>query len=102
MELLWYILLFNGDWQIGTSDGIYEMNWYADELRVEKASANFSGSLAYYSPNLIRIGCFESTRLGQHYTFDGSIDEVIVENRAWTAEQVKKYHTYSKGRFGII
>jgi hypothetical protein len=34
--------------------------------------------------------------------FNGSIDEVIVENRAWTAEQVKKYHTYSKGRFGII
>ena len=37
MSLLWYILLFNGNWQIGTSDGIYEMNWYADELRVEKS-----------------------------------------------------------------
>ena len=37
LELLWYILLFNGDWQIGTSDGIYDMKWYADELWVEKA-----------------------------------------------------------------
>lgn len=36
LELLFYILLDNGNWQIGTSDGIYEMNWYADELRVEK------------------------------------------------------------------
>lgn len=37
MELLFYILLGNGNWQIGTSDGVYEMNWYADELWVEKA-----------------------------------------------------------------
>lgn len=36
------------------------------------------------------------------YDYDGSIDEVIIENRAWTAEEVKKYFTYSKGRFGII
>ena len=32
----------------------------------------------------------------------GSIDEVIVENRAWSAEEVKKYYTYSKGMFGIV
>lgn len=37
MELLFYILLGNGNWQIGTSEGVYEMNWYADELWVEKA-----------------------------------------------------------------
>ena len=36
MSLLWYALLFNGNWQIGTSEGIYEMNWYTDELWVEK------------------------------------------------------------------
>jgi len=33
---------------------------------------------------------------------DGQIDEVIVENVAWSAEKVKKYFTNSKGRFGII
>lgn len=27
------------------------------------------------------------------------IDEVIIENRAWTPEQIKKYYTYSKWRF---
>lgn len=36
MELLFYILLGNGNWQIGTSDGIYEMKWYKDILVVEK------------------------------------------------------------------
>lgn len=32
----------------------------------------------------------------------GSIDEVIVENRARTAQEVAKNYTYKKGRFGII
>lgn len=30
---------------------------------------------------------------------DGSIDEFIIENVAWSAEKVKKYYTYAKGRF---
>ena len=34
--------------------------------------------------------------------FNGSLDEVIIENRAWTASEVKKYYSYAKGRFGII
>jgi len=36
------------------------------------------------------------------YYYDGSIDEVIVENVAWSAEKVKKYYTMTKGRFGIL
>lgn len=32
----------------------------------------------------------------------GNIDEVIIENVAWSAEKVKKYYTYSRGRFGIL
>jgi hypothetical protein len=30
------------------------------------------------------------------------IDEVIIENRAWTPQEVAKYYTMTKGRFGII
>ena len=30
------------------------------------------------------------------------IDEVIVENRAWSASEIKKYYTFARGRFGII
>ena len=33
---------------------------------------------------------------------DWLIDEVIIENVARTAEQIKKYYTYTKWRFGIL
>ena len=36
-----------------------------------------------------------------YFTYNGLIDEVFVENYEWSAEQIKKYYTYSKGRFGI-
>jgi hypothetical protein len=42
------------------------------------------------------------TSPGSNWTprfYSGAIDEVIVENRAWTASEIKKYYTYSKGRF---
>lgn len=31
--------------------------------------------------------------------YQGCIDEVVVENRAWTASEIKKYYTNSLGRF---
>ena len=34
--------------------------------------------------------------------FDGSIDEVIIENRAWTAQEIKKYYTNSLGIFATL
>ena len=34
-------------------------------------------------------------------TSRADIDEVIIENRAWTAVEVRKYYTMAKGRFGI-
>lgn len=34
--------------------------------------------------------------------WNGAMDEHIYEAKAWSAEKVKKYYTYSKGRFGII
>lgn len=35
-------------------------------------------------------------------SFIGDIDEVIIENVAWSADKVKKYYTFAKARFGII
>lgn len=32
----------------------------------------------------------------------GLIDEVIIENRAWSAEEVKKYYSYAMGRFATL
>lgn len=38
---------------------------------------------------------------GAIYAYGGKMDEVIVENRAWSEEEVKKYYTNSSGRFGV-
>lgn len=34
--------------------------------------------------------------------YGGKIDEVIIENVAWSAEKIKQYYTFTKGRFGTI
>lgn len=36
------------------------------------------------------------------FNFNGSIDEVIIENRAWSASEVSKYYSASKGRWATI
>lgn len=36
------------------------------------------------------------------FFFNGSIDEVKIDNYAWTPQQVAKYYSYAKGGFGII
>lgn len=46
------------------------------------------------------IGCEVSAAAG--YGFGGNLDEVIIENVAWSAAKVKQYYTFTKGRFGII
>ena len=48
------------------------------------------------------IGAGISSEYNMGNYFLGSIDEVIVENVVWTPEKIKKYYTYSKGRFGIL
>jgi len=37
--------------------------------------------------------------LSYQYFFNGSIDEVILENRAWTSSEIKRYYTFSKAWF---
>ena len=34
--------------------------------------------------------------------YSGSIDEVIIENRAWSASEVKKYYTNSRGFYATL
>lgn len=49
---------------------------------VDIGSLSFQGSFARY--------------------LNGTIDEVIIENRAWSASEVKKYYTHTKGRFATL
>jgi len=54
------------------------------------------GTYASYSANEFNIGSALADDL------KANVDEVIVENRVWTPQQVQKYYTNSKGRFGIV
>ncbi len=52
------------------------------------------------SPNPVGIGVkIEINTPSDTAYFNGSIDEVIIESRAWTASEIKKYYTFSLGRF---
>ena len=51
--------------------------YYLDGFSVEKENSSYDNGVGY----------------------SGAIDEVIIENRAWTASEVKKYYTNSLGRF---
>lgn len=64
------------------------------------ASANTTAP-SYQATNYVKIGCRALIGGSEDIFFGGSIDEVIVENVDWGAEKIKKYYTYSKGRFGI-
>jgi len=89
--------LSNGVWYnvIGTYDGTNT------KIYVNGSLANSIGQTGgiYDSTGSFAVGKLGS--LSSNY-FPGKIDEVIVENRAWTASEIKKYYTYSKGRFGIL
>jgi hypothetical protein len=86
--------LSNGVWYnvIGTYDGTNT------KIYVNGSLANSIGQTGgiYDSTGSFAVGKLGS--LSSNY-FPGKIDEVIVENRAWTASEIKKYYTYSKGRF---
>ena len=49
---------------------------------------------AQESTTTCRIGKTDGAQV-----LNGSIDEVILESRAWTASEIKKYYTNSLGRF---
>ena len=34
--------------------------------------------------------------------FNGQMDELVIENRVWTDDEIRKFYTYSRGNFGII
>jgi len=89
--------LSNGVWYnvIGTYDGTNT------KIYVNGSLANSIGQTGgiYDSTGSFAVGKLGS--LSSDY-FPGKIDEVIIENRAWTASEIKKYYTYSKGRFGIL
>lgn len=82
---------------IGTYDGSTVKAYVNGKLI---GSQNFSGII----PNgdaKITVGNRNQTS-NDGSGFSGHIDEVIVENYGWTAQQVQKYYTQSLGRFATL
>lgn len=70
---------------------------YLNGHLVNSATGSYSGGT---TANNIFIGADSAASAG--YGFGGNLDEVIIENVAWSAAKVKQYYTFTKGRFGII
>ncbi len=81
---------------VGTYDGT-KIHLYIDGVEIGTGTVA-SGNGSSGAHNSANVGCDNNSS----QFFNGSIDEVIVENTAWSAEKVKKYYTMTKGRFGII
>lgn len=79
---------------IATNDGSYFKMYINGKQIMNQSGSRVGASTGYY------IGNYHN--LGSNYVTNGSIDEIIIENRAWTAAEIAKYYTMTKGRFGIL
>jgi len=77
---------------IFTSNGTNGKTYFNGKLDYTENSLTYNGN----SNSNYGIGCNAENNT---QSFIGSIDEVIVENRVWSAEEIKKYYTNSLGRF---
>jgi hypothetical protein len=90
--------LNDGNWHniVVTLDG---SNWKIYFEGLLKATTAYTGSISYDGSRFPAVGARVENSFGNYW--NGSIDEVIIENRAWSAEEIKKYYTYAKGQFGL-
>ena len=72
--------------------------FYLDGVAIGSGSTNITP--AYQGTAPLNIG----TQVNDQYveSMVGNQDEVIIENRAWSAEKIKYFYKFSFGRFGII
>lgn len=64
----------------------------------EYGTVNYNGTIISSTNNLY-IGQADDDA---NRFFQGLIDEVIIENRAWSASEVKKYYTNSRGFYATL
>jgi len=57
-------------------------------------TVTWTGGVAYAATNYIRIGCNNITGSNQYF-WNGSIRNVIIENRAWSAPEIAQYYRRS-------
>ena len=84
-----------------TYDGSNTINGLKMYIDGALENTTTDGNIAFTS-SIISTASFQlSGRGGANQLFNGYMDEILIENRAWSASEIKKYYTYAKGRFGI-
>lgn len=89
----WNLYAYTYNWNSNTSWITFYKNWVA-----LSTTSNFNSlSATIQTTNWITIW----NRNTESLYYNWLMDELIIENRAWSSAEVKKYYTYSKWRFGI-
>lgn len=63
----------------------------------EVATVNNSNDLVYWETNFVRIGCWETTRLGYFYPFNGSLDEIALWSRDLSTDELSTLYNSGSG-----
>ena len=85
---IWYNIIITYDGNVTLK--LY-INSVLDTTKTLGGTLNTGNTTIYVGRSILATG----------RSYSGSLDEVIIENRAWSATDVQKYYTYAKGRFGI-
>jgi hypothetical protein len=78
--------------KISGTSGIIYLNGSLDSSHTG-ANRNYNSSL---------VSAVGYNRRDNIEYYNGLIDEIIVETRAWSAEEIKRYYTYAQGRFAAV
>ncbi len=87
----WHNIIHTWDGTTGTNSA----KMYLDGVLVAQATPSREEDNA--PERALTLGEYNS-----QYDYNGAIDEVIVENRAWSAEEIKKYYTMTKGYYATL
>ena len=60
---------------------------------------SLAGSSSATASNLGSVSYNIGATASPSWFYKGSLDEIIIENRAWSAEEIKKRYTFALGRF---
>lgn len=81
----WYNIIWTYDWS--------NIKLYVDWAFIWQTACSWNWAVT--ANNSVALLSYNSTT----WWANAIIDEVIIENRAWTAEEVRRYYTYSRGMF---
>ena len=89
----WHLVTVTWDWTTWTDSAKLYIDWVLDvtDTPTKTTEPTADNWLYIWRQPIVA-----------NYYFDWDIDEIIIENRAWTTNEVKKHYTYQKGLFWII